>query len=49
MNLLLLPDADGVIDLTTLDDDSSIDVIAAELDTLSIKSYVQVPLLSNTT
>lgn len=40
------PDEDGVIDLTTLDDDLFIDV-AAELDTLSVtgtNSYVSVPL-----
>lgn len=45
------PDEDGVIDLTTLDDDLFIDVAAeldTELETLSVSprtnSYVQVPL-----
>ena len=41
MDLRLLPDADGVIDLTTLDDDLP---ITAELGNLSINSYVQVPV-----
>jgi hypothetical protein len=46
MDLRLLPDADGVIDLTTLLDDDS--PLAAEFGNLSINSYVQVPLQSNT-
>jgi len=38
MDLRLLPDANGVIDLTTLDDDSPIDLIAAGLGNLSVNS-----------